>query len=145
MLLRRWAKFNPELLAKIPSEYSCSFYKEDSSVYLKDAILKGTDLSQWTDWKDFVPQTDLTKSISQVLVLPDRHCATLIQMSLWRQVKIKLDSTKTVDGGFRYEEAIPPDTLMHFLGGSIPQRRRMQISRILMLKKSLKRSRSVTR
>jgi CRISPR-associated protein Cmr4 len=39
-------------------------------------------------------------------------------MSLWRQVKIKLDENKTVDGGFRYEEAIPPDTLMYFAWGT---------------------------
>jgi CRISPR-associated protein Cmr4 len=38
-------------------------------------------------------------------------------MSLWRQVKIKLDENKSVDGGFRYEEAIPSDTLMYFTWG----------------------------
>ena len=117
MLLRRWAKFHSETLTNIPPEYSCSFYRENSSVYLKDAILKATDLTQWQDWRTFVPQTLQASSITKVLVLPDKHCATLIQMSLWRQVKIKLDSTKTVDGGFRYEEAIPPDTLMHFPWG----------------------------
>lgn len=42
-------------------------------------------------------------------------------MSLWRQVKIKLDEHKTVDGGFRYEEAIPPDTLMYFPWGVTSQ------------------------
>ena len=41
----------------------------------------------------------------------------MIQTSLWRQVKIKLDETKTVDGGFRYEEAIPPETIMYFPWG----------------------------
>ncbi|MFN5861157.1 MAG: type III-B CRISPR module RAMP protein Cmr4, partial [Pseudanabaena sp.] len=43
------------------------------------------------------------------------------QMSLWRQVKIKLDEHKTVNGGFRYEEAIPPDTLMYFPWGVTSQ------------------------
>jgi CRISPR-associated protein Cmr4 len=42
-------------------------------------------------------------------------------MSLWRQVKIKLDEHKAVDGGFRYEEAIPPDTLMYFPWGITSQ------------------------
>ena len=42
-------------------------------------------------------------------------------MSLWRQVKIKLDEHKSVDGGFRYEEAIPPDTLMYFSWGTTSQ------------------------
>lgn len=55
------------------------------------------------------------------MVLPDRHCATLIQMSLWRQVKVKLDEHKSVEGGFRYEEAIPPDTLMYFPWGVTSQ------------------------
>lgn len=39
-------------------------------------------------------------------------------MSLWRQVKVKLNEHKSVDGGFRYEEAIPPDTLMYFSWGT---------------------------
>jgi CRISPR-associated protein Cmr4 len=42
-------------------------------------------------------------------------------MSLWRQVKVKLDENKVVDGGFRYEEAIPPDTLMYFPWGVTSQ------------------------
>ena len=42
-------------------------------------------------------------------------------MNLWRQVKIKLDEHKVVDGGFRYEEAIPPDTLMYFPWGVTSQ------------------------
>jgi CRISPR-associated protein Cmr4 len=56
-----------------------------------------------------------------VLLLSDQHCATLVQMSLWRQVKVKLDQHKSVDGGFRYEEAIPPDTLMYFPWGITSQ------------------------
>lgn len=42
-------------------------------------------------------------------------------MSLWRQVKVKLDEHKSVEGGFRYEEAIPPDTLMYFPWGTTSQ------------------------
>ncbi|MEL6579038.1 MAG: type III-B CRISPR module RAMP protein Cmr4 [Cyanobacteria bacterium J06621_12] len=118
MLLRRWTKFDAEALANIPPEYSCNFYRQDSSVFLKDAILKATDLKPWEGWQDFVPQTPQASSITKVLVLPDQHCATLIQMSLWRQVKINLTESKSVkDGSFRYEEAIPPDTLMHFPWG----------------------------
>ena len=116
ILLRRWAKFN-RLLDRIPNNYSCSFASNNSSVYLKDAIIQGDSLRNWQEWQQFVPQSAEAASIERVLVLPDNHCATLIQMSLWRQVKIKLDRYKTVDGGFRYEEAIPPDTLMYFPWG----------------------------
>lgn len=118
MLLRRWAKFN-DLLNSIPPDYSCSFANDNAPIYLKDAIIKSESLQQWPkqEWKRFVPQSSQASAIERVLVLPDNHCATLIQMSLWRQVKIKLDKDKTVDGGFRYEEAIPPDTLMYFPWG----------------------------
>ena len=116
MLLRRWARFN-DLLDKIPANYSCSFASANAPLYLKDAIIKGDSLQNWQEWQQFVPQSSETASIERVLVLPDNHCETLIQMSLWRQVKIKLDQHKTVDGGFRYEEAIPPDTLMYFPWG----------------------------
>jgi CRISPR-associated protein Cmr4 len=117
MLLRRWAKFN-NLLNKIPDRYSCSFAGNNSPVYLKDAIIQGDSLQAWQDWKEFIPQSYQTSAIERVLVLPDNHCSTLIQMSLWRQVKINLKENKTVkDGSFRYEEAIPPDTLMYFPWG----------------------------
>ena len=43
------------------------------------------------------------------------------QMSLWRQVKIRLDADKHVDGGFRSEESIPPDTMMYFPWGTTNQ------------------------
>ena len=116
MLLRRWAKFN-NLSAKIPAEYSCSF-ANNNAVYLKDAIIGSNSLKQWQEWQQFVPQSSQADAINKVLVLPDNHCATLIQMSLWRQVKINLDQNKTVkNGSFRYEEAIPPDTLMYFPWG----------------------------
>jgi CRISPR-associated protein Cmr4 len=85
-------------------------------IYLKDAILKN-GLKKWENWQSFVKSS----SISRVLVLPDQHCATLIQMSLWRQVKVKLSEHKVVEGGFRYEEAIPPDSLMYFTWGVTAQ------------------------
>lgn len=117
-LLRRWARFNPEKMSNFPSEYSCNF---QGKLYLKDAIIKAETLKSWSNWSDFVPQNDASAAIDKVLVLPDQHCATLIQMSLWRQVKIKLNENKSVDGGFRYEEAIPPDTLMYFSWGTTSQ------------------------
>ena len=55
--------------------------------------------------------------IEKVLLLSDEECQTLFQMSLWRQVKVTLNSKKQVDGGFRFEEAIPPDTLMYYPWG----------------------------
>lgn len=118
LLLKRWARFQHNETT-IPGEYASFGFDIQKPVYLKDAIIKPGHLTKLSDqdYKTFVPQIDRTESIQQVLVLPDRHCATLIQMSLWRQVKIKLDRHKTVDGGFRYEEAIPPDTVMYFPWG----------------------------
>jgi len=115
-LLRRWQSRQQQSAnqSAIPDPYSCNF-NQNSKVYLKDAIIKSDELKPFKNWQSFVPQQ--TSSIDKVLVLPDQHCATLIQMSLWRQVKIKLDEHKVVDGGFRYEEAIPPDTLMYFTWG----------------------------
>ncbi len=118
MLLERWKRFCSIDNTPIPVEYSTNISNKDR-VYLKDAILK--DLLDWPDWKSFVPQTPETSSVKQLLVLPNQHCTTLIQMSLWRQVKIKLDDHKSVQGGFRYEEAIPPDTLMYFPWGITSQ------------------------
>ncbi|MBE9142330.1 type III-B CRISPR module RAMP protein Cmr4 [Planktothrix mougeotii] len=118
LLLQRWARFNPNL-PEIPAPYSTNL--GNSNVYLKDAILKQNQLSTWNNWKDFLPQNQSNQSIQRVLLLPDQHCATLIQMSLWRQVKVKLDQNKSVDGGFRYEEAIPPDSVMYFPWGITSQ------------------------
>jgi CRISPR-associated protein Cmr4 len=123
LLLHRWARLN-KITAAIPQDYS--FYLGNQAagqaVYLKDAILKASELHPWNDWQTFVPQSSHTKGIQRLLVLPDQHCATLIQMSLWRQVRVKLDEYKTVEGGsFRYEEAIPPDTLMYFPWGLTSQ------------------------
>lgn len=118
MLLRRWARLSGENDV-IPEAYSNNF-ANGKKVYLKDAILKETDLKSNSDFENWIPSTNGC-CIDRTLVLPDQHCATLIQMSLWRQVKIKLDEHKTVDGGFRYEEAIPPDTLMYFAWGNTSQ------------------------
>lgn len=112
-LLRRWQTRQQGKTA-IPPAYSCNF-TQNKKIYLKDAIIKPDNLTAFDNWESFLPKG--TASIDKVLVLPDQHCATLIQMSLWRQVKIKLDEHKVVDGGFRYEEAIPPDTLMYFTWG----------------------------
>lgn len=118
-LLRRWARLNG-VSTKIPSDYSTSL-NASKPVYLKDAILKPSDLQPWQEWQTFIPDANQIDGVERVLVLPDKHCATLIQMGLWRQVKIKLGEHKTVDGGFRYEEAIPPDTLMYFPWGITTQ------------------------
>ncbi|MCM1982964.1 type III-B CRISPR module RAMP protein Cmr4 [Lyngbya confervoides] len=115
MLLRRWQRLSGGS-DTIPAEYSTSI-TGGQSIYLKDAILKDSHLTMGQDFTPFLPSAGQEVEIDRGVVLPDRHCATLIQMSLWRQVKIKLDETKTVDGGFRYEEAIPPDTLMYFPWG----------------------------
>ncbi|MUL38190.1 type III-B CRISPR module RAMP protein Cmr4 [Gloeocapsopsis dulcis] len=118
MLLQRWARLN-RITVDIPQEYSTNL-NTNQPVYLKDAILKAQDLHPGDNWETFVPQIGHA-NIRRLLVLPDQHCCTLIQMSLWRQVKIKLDEYKSVDGGFRYEEAIPPDTLMYFPWGITSQ------------------------
>ena len=122
MLLRRWLRLsgNPDKLA-VPDDYSTSL-EINAPVYLKDAILPAASLIKWSDWDKFTTNHPEAGGIKNVLVLPDQHCATLIQMSLWRQVKIKLDEHKTVEGGFRYEEAIPPDTLMYFSWGTSTQK-----------------------
>ncbi|GAB4335192.1 MAG: type III-B CRISPR module RAMP protein Cmr4 [Leptolyngbyaceae cyanobacterium] len=118
MLLQRWKRLQGETV-NVP-EYSTNL-KNGKPVYLKDAILKDEILKEWNEWQKFIPSSDATASVKRVLVLPDQHCATVIQMGLWRQVKVKLDEHKTVDGGFRYEEAIPPDTVMYFPWGITSQ------------------------
>ncbi|NET35234.1 MAG: type III-B CRISPR module RAMP protein Cmr4 [Cyanothece sp. SIO1E1] len=120
LLLQRWQRLNAQVDADIPDAYSTNLGNQ-SPIYLKDAILKTDDLHAWENWQAFVPAGEQTNSIRRALVLPDQHCATLIQMCLWRQVKVKLDAHKSVQGGFRYEEAIPPDTLMYFPWGMTVQ------------------------
>jgi len=118
MLLRRWQRLSG-LNVEIPSDYSTNI--AGGNVYLKDAILRRDHLQDWANWRQFVPEVNGSAGISHVLVLPDKHCATIVQMSLWRQVKVKLNEHKTVEGGFRYEEAIPPDTIMYFPWGITAQ------------------------
>lgn len=128
LLLRRWARFAPNAPKEIPPVYSTNLVEEgqptpeiaQTAVYLKDAILRG-NFSPWTNWAEFVPSASRDGDIQQVVLLPDQPCMTLIQMSLWQQVKVKLDARKVVEGGFRYEEAIPPDTLMYFPWGVTSQ------------------------
>lgn len=117
MLLHRWARISG-IKSTVPATYSTNL--NSKVVYLKDAILRqeANQLTTWQQWKDFIPSNSTTELVQKVMVIPDQHCQTLIQMSLWRQVKIKLDEHKSVDGGFRYEEAIPPDTLMYFSWGT---------------------------
>lgn len=118
MLLHRWQRLTGQSLGTV-APYSTNL-GNNKPVYLKDAILKGNELKPWDKWQEWVPIRELTQ-IERVLVLPDQHCKTLIETSLWRQVKVKLDKHKTVEGGFRYEEAIPPDTLMYFPWGTVAQ------------------------
>jgi CRISPR-associated protein Cmr4 len=118
MLLRRWQRLSGSNLA-IPPEHSTNIM--GSNVYLKDAILRRDHLRPWADWRQAIPGLNGAGMINNVLVLPDKHCATIVQMSLWRQVKVKLSEHKTVEGGFRYEEAIPPDTIMYFPWGITAQ------------------------
>lgn len=120
LLLQRWARLNSGKTPIPDVTDQCAVHPDlaqGKPVYLKDAILKPDNLKSWSNWDKFIPPSNHTSCIKRVIVLPDQHCATLIQMSLWRQVKIKLDAHKTVDGGFRYEEAIPPDTVMYFPWG----------------------------
>lgn len=114
LLLKRWLRLTGQNLS-VPDPYSTSL-GTNRPIYLKDAILK-EGLKQWSEWKSYTKDPN----ISRVIVLPDQHCATLIQMSLWRQVKVKLSEDKVVEGGFRYEEAIPPDSLMYFTWGVTAQ------------------------
>lgn len=114
LLLKRWLRLTGQNLP-VPDPYSTSL-PNNKPIYLKDAILR-EGLRQWSEWKSYTKDPN----ISHVIVLPDQHCATLIQMSLWRQVKVKLSEHKVVEGGFRYEEAIPPDSLMYFTWGVTTQ------------------------
>ena len=118
-LLRRWVRFFNKNLS-IPKVGSFSG-GNSKNLYLKDAIFQTSDLTSWAkqEWPKYIPKgSQETETISQVLVLSEQDCQVLIQSSLWRQVKIKLDQKKNVEGGFRYEEAIPPETLMYFPWGT---------------------------
>ncbi|MBL1208379.1 type III-B CRISPR module RAMP protein Cmr4 [Geminocystis sp. GBBB08] len=116
-LLRRWLRLIDTDL-NLPSVGSFSHQENNQNLYLKDAVFQSSELTGWHNWQQYIPNgNDEVETISKVLVLSDQDCQILIQSSLWRQVKIKLDNDKQVDGGFRYEEAIPPETLMFFPWG----------------------------
>jgi CRISPR-associated protein Cmr4 len=117
MLLKRWARLTGTT-EELPTEKYINNFADKKSVYLKDAIIRSDDIQPNTNLTAWIP---LSSDINRALILPDQHYATLVQMSLWRQVKVKLDQNKMVDGGFRYEEAIPPDTLMYFPWGITSQ------------------------
>lgn len=124
LLLQRWARLTQQSITLPSEKYACFGMDAKKPVYLKDAIIKPSELTALSQdqFKALMPQSAHTATVKRAIVLPDQHCATLIQMGLWRQVKIKLDEYKTVkDGSFRYEEAIPPDTIMYFPWGTTTQ------------------------
>lgn len=121
-LLRRWKRLNPNV-GNIPTAGHYYLKEGSKTVYLKDAriTLGNNQALSEDDKKRIVPDHPEAAEMERLLILPDAHCATLIQMSLWRQVKVKLNESKSVEGGFRYEEAIPPDTVMYFPWGTTSQ------------------------
>lgn len=123
LLLQRWLRLTQQPISLPAGKYICFGIDVSKPVYLKDAIIKTDELTALSEnqFKALMPQSAHTTAVNRAIILPDQHCATLIQMCLWRQVKIKLDKHKTVYGGFRYEEAIPPDTIMYFPWGTTTQ------------------------
>lgn len=120
LLLRRWLRFTKQT-AEIPPVGSFSGGNQ-KSLYLRDAIFQAnsTDLHAWSkeQWEKFIPAgSQETSTITEVLVLSDQDCKILIESSLWRQVRVNLDDQKGT-GALRYEEAIPPETLMYFPWGT---------------------------
>jgi len=119
ILVKRWLRFSGKSLP-LPTvgQFSGGNTK---SLFLKDAIFQKdtSDLSLWdqSDWSQYIPEgSSETEIISNVLVLSDEDCRILIDMSLWRQVRVNLDDKKNADA-FRFEEAIPPETVMYFPWG----------------------------
>lgn len=120
-LLRRWLRFAP--LPSIPTvpDPICFSGGTRERLYLKDAIFQASELQGWSNWRDFLPQGSAeVETIQHGLLLADADCQVLIQTSLWRQVRVNLGEDKTLadNAGFRYEEAIPPETLMYFPWGT---------------------------
>lgn len=121
-LLRRWLRFYNQSLP-LPEANSFSGGNE-SQLYLKDAIFPASKLKAWSNYKQYIPNSNsnlkTSDTINKVLVLSDNDCKVLIQTSLWQQVRVNLGEGKTlaVNAGFRYEEAIPPETLMYFPWGT---------------------------
>ncbi|WP_218079709.1 type III-B CRISPR module RAMP protein Cmr4 [Anthocerotibacter panamensis] len=121
-LLKRWSRITGQTLA-IPPVGSFSHHNNNQALYLKDAIIQPNQLHAWREWQNFRTAHPEATTIEKVLILSDQDCSILIQSSLWRQVKVKLSDKKNVDkknvkNGFRYEEAIPPETLMYFPWGT---------------------------
>lgn len=119
-LLRRWLRFtNKDKNSHLTPPAVGSFSGGNSSkLYLKDAIFKTSELQSWDNWNDFVPTGSAeTNNISQGLVLSEQDCKIVIESSLWRQVRVNLSDKKEADA-FRYEEAIPPETLIYFPWGT---------------------------
>ena len=116
-LLKRWARW---VGVSHPIPAINSFSKPcDRHLYLRDAIFTSDRLTHWQDSQHFVPEGSKDFGIMDTfLVLSEQSCSVLIEASLWRQVKIRLDENKSVNGGFRSEEAIPPETLLYFPFGS---------------------------
>lgn len=119
MLIKRWLRFSGQRLP-LPTVGKFSG-GNTKNLFLKDAIFqKGTsDLSLWKqeNWSQYIPEgSSETEIVSNVLVLSDEDCRVLIDMSLWRQVRVNLDKKKNADA-FRFEEAIPPETIMYFPWG----------------------------
>lgn len=118
-LLRRWLRLNNRSL---PQELSFPAFSEGKvRLYLKDAIFSPSELTKWSNWKDYIPKGNaIADTIDKALILPDEICQVLIQTSLWRQVRVNLGEGKVLaeNAGFRYEEAIPPETLMYFPWGT---------------------------
>ena len=124
-LLKRWARW-VGVTQKIPAVNS--FSKPCvRHLYLRDAIFTSDRLTHWQGdqqgdqqgYQHFVPEGCKDFGIMDTfLVLSEQSCSVLIEASLWRQVKIRLDENKSVNGGFRSEEAIPPETLLYFPFGS---------------------------
>ncbi|MGI2906263.1 type III-B CRISPR module RAMP protein Cmr4 [Tolypothrix sp. VBCCA 56010] len=121
-LLRRWLRLYNQSLAKPLSPPSVnSFSKGKVKLYLKDAIFQSSELTEWSNWKDYIPKGNLVAdTIDKALILSDEDCQVLIQTCLWRQVRVNLGEGKVLadNAGFRYDEAIPPETLMFFPWGS---------------------------
>lgn len=119
MLVKRWLRFSGQ---KLPLPTVGKFSGGSTkSLFLKDAIFQkgNSDLSLWnqSNWSQYIPAGSAeTEIISNVLVLSDEDCRVLIDMSLWRQVRVNLDDKKNADA-FRFEEAIPPETIMYFPWG----------------------------
>jgi CRISPR-associated protein Cmr4 len=121
-LLRRWLRLhNKSLQEPLALPDANSFSGGSVRLYLKDAIFRASELNNWSNWQQYIPQgNSATETINKALILSDTDCKVLIQTSLWHQVRVNLGEGKTLaeNAGFRYEEAIPPETLMYFPWGT---------------------------